>query len=387
MPVDSLSDLARRACVKNIKRLFDIGECPYDLVRPALLKIESPEQLVSPFMTPLSQLLTANLQHQIETNSPQIIGRDGEIWLNLIKRDIPNWENKPHQPSNPKNWWKVYRKLKQEAQNDLDQDAEKLKAAFANIKDEKEQNLAQLKTRREVPRQPGSFRRRMVDNYITGNTGSKGASKLTLMEKIRKETRDTKNLRMAIPTKDLKKQASTVTKAPKDFLEEARRPQERVVHTSPTGPAIRATAPPMAISQHSASSNDRSFVEQEARLRALTGGRRLPGQDPEPISSLDGPSSPLALGFGIRQNPTRESGIPSQPLPQPTASRPGLSAPFLEPGSAVSGPMGDAGREARINIPGRRSPQPLKAKRKAPPSVFMESKRPKAASSSLDDLF
>ena len=47
MPVESLSDLARKACVKNIKRLFDIGECPYDLVRSALLKVESPEQLVS----------------------------------------------------------------------------------------------------------------------------------------------------------------------------------------------------------------------------------------------------------------------------------------------------------------------------------------------------
>jgi hypothetical protein len=47
MPVDRLLDLARQACAKNIKRLFDIGECPYDLIRPALLKIESPEQLVS----------------------------------------------------------------------------------------------------------------------------------------------------------------------------------------------------------------------------------------------------------------------------------------------------------------------------------------------------
>ena len=56
MPVDKLSDLARRACVKNIKRLFDIGECPYDLIRPALLKIESPEQLVS--RPKLSQLET-----------------------------------------------------------------------------------------------------------------------------------------------------------------------------------------------------------------------------------------------------------------------------------------------------------------------------------------
>jgi hypothetical protein len=54
MPVDKLSDLARQACAKNIKRLFDIGECPYDLLRPALLKIESPEQLVSRLMSILA---------------------------------------------------------------------------------------------------------------------------------------------------------------------------------------------------------------------------------------------------------------------------------------------------------------------------------------------
>ena len=70
------------------------------------------------------------MQHQLEMNSPQLIGRDGEIWLKFIERDIPNWESKPHQPSNPKNWWKVYRKLKQEAQDDMVQDAEKLKAEF-----------------------------------------------------------------------------------------------------------------------------------------------------------------------------------------------------------------------------------------------------------------
>jgi elongin-A len=328
----------------------------------------------------LPQVLDADLQHQIEANSPQIIGRDGEIWLNLIKRDIPNWENKPHQPSNPKNWWKLYRKLKEEAQNDLDQDAEKLKAAFANIKDEKEQNLAQLKTRRELPQQPGSFRQRMVHNYISGKTGSKGANKLSLMEKIRKETRDTKNLRMAVPTKDLKKRASTVTKAPKDFLEEARKPPERAVHTSPTRPPIRAAAPPMAVSRPSASSNDRSFLDQEARLRALTSGRGLPRQDAVNISSLDGPSSPPMRDTGTKGTPTRDPVIPSQPIHQPSATRHGSSAHFLEPGASIGTPMGDAARPPRINSPSMRSPQPLKTKRKAPPSVFMETKRPKVAS-------
>jgi elongin-A len=327
-------------------------------------------------------------QHQIEINSPQIIGRDGEIWLNFIKRDIPNWEDKPHQPSNPKNWWKVYRKLKQEAQNDLDQDTEKLKAAFANIKDEKEQNLAQLKTRMELPQQRASFRRRMVHSYISGKTGSKGANKLSLMEKIRKEARETKNLRMAIPTKDLKKQASTVAKAPKDFLEEARKPQERIVQTSPPRHAIRGAAPPMAVSRPSAPSTHRSFLEQEARLLALTSGKGLPRQESEHISSLDGSSTPQPLSTGHNGTPAREPVMPSHQVVQPSAPRPGSSAHSLEPGPNIETGIGDATRTARLNSPGIKSPQPLKTKRKAPPSVFMETKRQKVApSSSTDDMF
>jgi hypothetical protein len=207
---------------------------------------------------------------------------------------------------------------------------------------------------------------------------------LSLMEKIRKETRDTKNLRMAVPTKDLKKQASTITKAPKNFLEEVRKPQERTLHTSPTRPAVRAPAPPMAISRPNASSNDRSFLDQEARLRTLTSGRVLPRQDAALISSLDRPSSPPPQCNGTKMNPTREPVTPSRPVRHPSASRPGSSAQFLEPGPSIGSPTGEA---ARVSSPRIRSPQPSKMKRKAPPSVFMEAKRTKVAPSSSADDF
>ena len=319
-------------------------------------------------------------------NSPQIIGWDSEIWLNLIKRDIPNWESKPHQPTNPKNWWKVYRRLKKEAEDDLNQDAEKLKAAFANIKDEKEQNLAQLKTRRELPKLPGSFRQRMAHNYMSGKTGSKGANKLSLMEKIRKETRDTKNLRMAVPTKDLKKQASTITRAPKDFLEDARKPQERIVHTSPTRAAVRVSAPPMAVSRTSTTLADRSSLEKEARLRALTSGRSLPRQDASHFQSLDEPSNPRALP-GMTLNEERQSIMPFQPIHETHGSQPESSANFSDHRPSTRAPIGDAGRAPRIGSPGVRSPLRPNTKRKAEPSVFLEVKRSKAISPSLDDLF
>ena len=91
-----------------------------------------------------------------------MIGRDGEIWLHLIKRDVPNWETKPHEPKDPKNWWKVYKKLKEQTLRDREQGAEKLKAALDSINDEKEQKLAKVVPRKDLPKAPTNHRARTL---------------------------------------------------------------------------------------------------------------------------------------------------------------------------------------------------------------------------------
>jgi hypothetical protein len=48
MPADSLLDMTRRVAARNVHKITDIGNMPYQLVRPILLKVESPEKLVSP---------------------------------------------------------------------------------------------------------------------------------------------------------------------------------------------------------------------------------------------------------------------------------------------------------------------------------------------------
>lgn len=98
MPVPSLFHLAKTRLVQNIHLLEDIGDLPYAFLAPILRQIQIPDQLV-----------------QLEANCPQIRSETGEIWLRLIKRDIPGWEKKPHEPRDPKNWSKVYKKLKREA--------------------------------------------------------------------------------------------------------------------------------------------------------------------------------------------------------------------------------------------------------------------------------
>lgn len=102
--------MARRRLVKNIHLLDSVADLPFHFVEPIIRYIQNPEQL---------QLL--------EENCEQLRGETGEIWLRFIKRDIPSWETRRFEPQNPKNWAKVYRKLKKDAENEKLAQAEMLR--------------------------------------------------------------------------------------------------------------------------------------------------------------------------------------------------------------------------------------------------------------------
>ena len=130
--------MARRACIKHASMIDDVGDADYALVRPFLVKIQNPKQL-----------------WQIEQNSPQIVGLDAEIWRDFCKRDIPNYEKDPVEPSNPMSWYKVYLKLQKESQKQVDKDAEQLKATLDSIKNKQAQNTAKQVELRGVKLAPG----------------------------------------------------------------------------------------------------------------------------------------------------------------------------------------------------------------------------------------
>jgi elongin-A len=117
MPVPSLFNLAKTRLVQNIHMLEDIGDLPYAFLAPVLRQIQIPDQLA-----------------QLEANCPQIQGETGEIWIRLIKRDIPGWDKKPHQPRDPKNWSKVYKKLKKEAAAEEETQQEALRQKMQALK-------------------------------------------------------------------------------------------------------------------------------------------------------------------------------------------------------------------------------------------------------------
>lgn len=118
MPVPSLYELAKQRLIQNINMLTDIGDLPYSFLEPVLRHIQNPTQL-----------------QELEDNCPQIQGETKAIWKKFIIRDVPEWQSKPHTPRDDKNWGKVYRKLRRDAEQEkLDQEnnlKQKLKAIQA----------------------------------------------------------------------------------------------------------------------------------------------------------------------------------------------------------------------------------------------------------------
>ncbi|KAF2268862.1 hypothetical protein CC78DRAFT_529831 [Lojkania enalia] len=127
MPVPTLYTLAKTRLISNISMLTDIGDLPYTFLAPILKHIQNPSQL-----------------QELETNCPQIVGETGEIWLRFIKRDIPQWDKKPHQPRDSRNWGKVYRKLKREAEQEKAVQEEQLKEQMKALQQNREGNQTKI---------------------------------------------------------------------------------------------------------------------------------------------------------------------------------------------------------------------------------------------------
>jgi len=123
MPVPSLYELARQRLIKNIDLLNDIGDIPFTFLETVLRNIQNPDQL-----------------QELEENCPQIQGETGDIWMKFIRRDIPEWDKKPHQPRDPRNWSKVYRKLKKDAEKEKLEQADALKRQMQSLQQDRAQN-------------------------------------------------------------------------------------------------------------------------------------------------------------------------------------------------------------------------------------------------------
>lgn len=259
--VKSLVELCTAVCIKNIKDVTDIGSMAYPTVRTILLQINSAKQL-----------------RHLEINSPQLEGDDAECWIRLINRDFPVLAKRHNfEPKNPTSWHKIYARYERLEAEQKREAEEKLKAAFAGIKKEKQENVSTIVDfdRRKLPRpprdgrggggprKPGMGRRGggpdEGDLRFTGGTRTKVTSAQSILKKARREAREiSARNRLATPTGLLPVNRSQIISAPKGMVEAARIKAQ---------PATRIHAPG-APSKHE-QKHSRELEEREARLRKM----------------------------------------------------------------------------------------------------------------------
>ncbi|RAL15076.1 elongin A domain-containing protein [Aspergillus homomorphus CBS 101889] len=349
MPPPSLLQLCTATAIRNIKHLDDIGNIPYALARPFLLKVESPEKL-----------------RALELQSPHLMQDDEELWLEFIKRDIPRWEEYDL-PEKPDCWYDVYCDLREQVQRAVDEDAEKLKMALDGISSERAKHSAKLVTDRRsigLPRERPTMKQRYasLDRKMGGFkpvfvASKSGASQYDSLgapawgferpSVPRSETKrktgifsaTKRNSALAIPTKQLNTRASQIKQAPRSLVEEHRRPVEPAIPRRRDNTTVAMRAPGRSRMQTTAGSTGQNNLEvnstlrdREARLRAIASGR--------PVGSLTGSSGPGTTGSpqcprfsASPSTATANAVVPTAPGPRPimVRKRPAPADPFIQP--------------------------------------------------------
>jgi elongin-A len=366
--VESLLDMSKRATARYANVITDFGDLPYELMRHALLKIEKPEHLVREPRSPFhAHCKLTPLQYNVEQRCPQFIGKDRECWINFLKRDVPNWQSKPHEPSKPEKWFKAYQKLKKEAEAEMSKGEDSLKAALAGLKEEREKNTSTLV--RAVIARPKK-------------KAACPAKSMTLLQKIKHQTieanRRAKNIHIQERSQQEQKQLvqnakNPVTVAPLSMVNEIKRqngspprehqPAIRAPRPAPKPPMqhpfkpTRKSSPPMhapgTVAARRASMTDEDIAKREARLQTIKRGVREDAKansaGPSKAASPDKPEGTLAKYL---------EEIESNGDDKPTGSNTPKTGVIDRPRSA----------SPAVTLP---------RKRKAPPpSLFMSNKKP-----------
>lgn len=199
MPAQTLYELAKNRLIQNIHMLTDIGDLPYSFLAPVLRHIQNPSQLI-----------------ELETQCPQILGETGEIWLRFIKRDIPNWDKKPHQPRDEKNWSKVYKKLKKDAEREKSEQEEQLREQMRALQQDRKGNQTMI-IDSKVGYNPAARRTGFGSRSGWGSSSAPAKTGKAAFDKLRKSMFDQKQARpkaTMMPTHLLQERKGTVRQAP-----------------------------------------------------------------------------------------------------------------------------------------------------------------------------
>jgi elongin-A len=362
MPAPTLQSMAIRACVRNIASITDVADIPYEIIKPVLRRIQNPDQL-----------------RQIEENSPHIADVDEELWRAFIARDIPNWEDKIMEPSNPRSWWKVYRKLLKEYKRAEIVREQELERAMSGLSKQREENQTAF-VDRVVPQK--AKEKTFIDGVRNPHVNSWGSSRTPALKNakrgkdvinaIRAQSRQAaKDRRLdlglarkggfSVGVKPLPSAAQQISHAPQWMVREQSKPAlmapaaplaprpppavfapkrgpsatERMLGNAEREKKLRALAQskePLPPAQQTRGSE--TIAEREARLRALTGSKASspPANSPPPMPRAVQRTASPAIS-GSHRTMLSGTGSPVQrpsPAPEMARKRPAaVSSPFL----------------------------------------------------------
>lgn len=316
MPAKSLVDLASAVCIKNLKGLESIGDyLPYASVRHILLKVDSAYQL-----------------RRIELNSPQLQGETGEIWLRIIERDFPlEYKSKGYKPQNASKWYRVWEKYKADHDQALQESEEKLRSAFAGLKENKEKNTSKIVERKYLPRHGRVAVRRGLGPRegntsvmsFGGGSRTKTINGTSIMRKVRREVKEIRNIHGSLskairaPTRP-----AQLRSAPVAMINEKRiaaQPQYR--------PPVRETDPAAASAveeheQRAAFISDSEEDEGDSHHRSALKSPQQPTRRPEQ-RKMGGSAFARKFGGGPSSSSSQVLKSPAKrPQPPQAASPP-----------------------------------------------------------------
>ena len=222
--------MAHRASVKYVRNLHDIGQMPIELVHTIINKIDNAAQL-----------------HQLELNSPQVVGHTKEAWLNLLKRDIPNYEARMPENwretifavENGDRWHKVYAKLRRQVEKESKEVNERLMGDLRGIETKqpiKISNSLKRASNSQQKNRKGWAEAKYDSNkdlYRSGGGSGSGAgfgkasAGPSFFEKLNRNAVTKASARMRTPTHKLKPVFNKeVKRAPMGLVEDLKERQE-----------------------------------------------------------------------------------------------------------------------------------------------------------------
>ena len=253
---------------------------------------------------------------------------DRELWLDFIKRDIPQWEQYDI-PSESDSWYDIYCDLLDQVQREVEEGALQLKQAVDKFYSDKASNAAVLV--QDTSRLPKPKRRA----YTSGGTRSEPKKKSIFSTK--------RNRVLAVPTHQLHSGASRINHVPQWLVDEHK-------HT-PAAP--KSVNKPVATGAQ----------VQKPSAAKVSAPRR-------PIIKRPTSSAPVIAGTRIEAAPGSRPIVPRKRSPE-------MSPPRLQSAHAESA------RIAAHQSPMSPAAKPLVRKR---PATSQPTCRPRVGDSSLERL-